>query len=189
MKPEQFQTYFANKLQAIKNYVYNEAPIHVGKIAVDHFHDNFHKGGYVDETFTPWVLSKRIGVAKGASGEYGPLLSHRKELYNSIRSEAGVGSVRIISSLPYSKIHNEGGTIQQNVPITKQMRKFAWAKYYETEAKESTEANIWKGLALTKKTLIQRTITIPQRQFMGYGKTLKGLIYNRVYKDFEKILN
>ena len=40
------------------------------------------------------------------------LTSQRKELYNNIRYAPQAGGVAIISDLPYSKVHNEGGTIK-----------------------------------------------------------------------------
>ena len=68
------------------------------------------------------------------------------------------GEIHIQSGLPYSAIHNEGGTIR----ITDKMRKFFWSKYYETNK------DAWKYMALTKK----KYITIDQRQFIGIPNNL-----------------
>lgn len=189
MTPEQFQKLFAQKLNDIKRYALSDLPRHIGKIAVDHYHENFMKGGYVDEALSPWKPSKRIGTATGASGAYGTLLSSRKELYNSIRFTAQTGKTVVSSSLRYSRIHNEGGVINQQITITPKMRRFAWAKYYEENpTSEPGKAGQWKALALTKKTMISRSINMPKRQYMGKGSQLRQLILTRATKDIERIL-
>ncbi len=189
MTPAQFQKLFESKLKELNRYAKEDLPRHVGKIAVDHYHDNFLQGGYVDEKLTPWVPSKRIGRAGGAAGGYGTLLSARKELYNSIRYTAAQGHVVVSSAKPYSRIHNEGGIINQQITITPKMRRFAWAKYYEENPKGEGEAGgKWKGLALTKKTVLTRTINMPKRQYMGKGAALNVLIEERLQKDVKRIL-
>lgn len=180
MTPAQFQKLFEARLSDIKRYAKQDLPRHIGKLAVDHFHENFMLGGYMDKKLQSWAPSKRIGQDKSAASGYGPLLSSRKELFNSIRSIASDGRVVISSSLKYSKIHNEGGAITQQ--ITPKMRKFAWAKYYESGKTNET----WKGMALTKKT--SRTIIIPQRKYMGHSATLNNQIQMRIIKDVKQLL-
>lgn len=180
MSPEQFQRLFEKRLNDIKAYAKNDLPRHIGKLAVDHYHQNFMRGGFVDDALIPWIPAKRIGQGGGAGAGYGTLLSSRKELYNSIRSIPGDSRVVISSALRHSKIHNEGGQITQ--PITPKMRKFAWAKYYES-GKTNEQM---KGLALTKRTT--RSITIPQRRYMGRSSALNRAIYERIYKDVKRII-
>ncbi|MCK4499828.1 hypothetical protein KAU11_04980, partial [Candidatus Babeliales bacterium] len=83
----------------------------------------------------------------------------------------------------YSQIHNEGGNI--SVPVTKKMRKFAWAKHYEQAGKGSKEFTPWKGLALTKKNGLN--ITIPKRQFMGNSRDLNEIIAKDVTSYIKNI--
>jgi phage gpG-like protein len=180
MTPAQFQKLFESKLTKMKQYVNEDFPRHIGKIAVDHFQQNFIKGGYVDDVLQPWRPSKRIGQDRSAASGYGTLLSSRKELYNSIRAVASTGKVVIASSLVYSRIHNEGGQITQQ--ITPAMRRFAWAKYYES----GKENQSWKAMAITKKQ--SRIITIPKRQYMGEGAELKRLMLSRATNDLRNIL-
>lgn len=180
MTPAEFQKRFAERLNEIKRYSQKDLPRIIGKLAVDHYHENFMLGGYVNDKLQPWKPAKRIGLDKTAASGYGTLLSARKELYNSIRSRPSDGRVTIISSLRYSRIHNEGGTIVQ--PVTPKMRKFAWAKYYES----NKTAEGWKGMALTKKTSL--TIVIPQRRFMGKSIELNRQIQSRVIRDVKRIL-
>jgi len=189
MTPAQFQTLFATKLREFQRYADTELPRHIGKIAVDHYRDNFHLSGFMDEQLEPWKQSKRIGQSKNAAGSYGTLLSSRNELMNSIRFEAFSRRTVVKSGKPYSRIHNEGGVINQNITITDKMRRFAWAKYYEANPNgQGDEGGQWKGLALTKKTAITRTINMPKRQFMGRSAVLNGLIQARIQKDLKRIL-
>jgi phage gpG-like protein len=185
MTPAQFQKLFESKLNELKRYAREDLPRHVGKLAVDHFHENFMLGGFVDDKLEPWRPSKRIGQDKSAASGYGTLLSSRKELYNSIRSIASEGKVTISSSLRYSRIHNEGGTVTQT--ITPKMRRFAWAKYYQANPGGKGEGGgMWKAMALTKKTT--RTFIIPKRKYMGHSVEINRQIELRVAKDFKRIL-
>jgi hypothetical protein len=76
------------------------------------------------------------------------------------------------------------------------MRKFAWAKFFETGGGKSKEkgqdvpeaAKFWRGMALTKKTSISRTITIPKRQFMGKPRELVEEIRNLMKQEIERFL-
>lgn len=180
MTPAQFQKLFEQKLAKIKQYAVEVLPRHIGKMAVDHYQQGFIQGGFTDDSLAPWIPSKRIGRGEGAASAYGTLLSSRKELYNSIRFIASPGKTLVISSLPYSRIHNEGGAITQQ--ITPAMRRFAWAKYYESGKQEEG----WKGMAITKKQT--RTLTLPQRKFMGKSEVLHQAILQRAQKDIRKIL-
>lgn len=189
MKPDEFQKLFAARLTEIRRYMQEDLPRHIGKIAVDHYQDNFLLGGFMDEELKPWKPSKRIGSSEGAAGGYGTLLSSRKELYNSIRYVAAKGRTVVSSSLPYSRIHNEGGTVNQTITITPKMRKYAWARYYQANPDgKGSEGGMWKGLALTKKTAINRTFVMPKRQYMGRSATLNNLIVERMQKDVKRIL-
>ncbi len=189
MTPEQFQKLFAAKLNEMKRYVEEDLPRHIGKLAVDHFQDNFLQGGFVDEALMPWLPSRRIGTSRGAAGGYGTLLSSRKELYNSIRYTASPRKTVVSSAKPYSRIHNEGGIINQTITITPKMRRFAWAKFYEVNPDgKGDEGGQWKGLALTKKTAINRTINMPKRQYMGRSAELNRVIVERLAKDVKRIL-
>lgn len=143
----------------------------------------------MDDQLTPWKPSKRIGQSKNAAGAYGTLLSSRNELYGSIRFQIMTNKVVVSSAKPYSRIHNEGGPVNQTIQITPKMRKFAWAKYYEANGGQSgDEGGEWKGLALTKKQAISRNFIMPKRQFMGQSAHVKKLIYERMVKDLKRIL-
>jgi len=61
--------------------------------------------------------------------------------------------------VPYAAIHEFGGVV--HVPVTVRMRRFFWAKFFETRDEK------WKWMALSKKT--EFVIQIDARPFAGPG--------------------
>ncbi len=109
---------------------------------------------WLDTRREPWP-ARKPGSARDAGRK---LLIDKEHLLNSQRIlQANDEMAEIGSTDPKARIHNEGGVTHPLV--TKKMRKFAWAKYYETGE------NKWKGLALTKKTHLD--VKIPKRKFNG----------------------
>ncbi len=174
----------ANK--AIDDFVRRTGPVAIGNLAVEHFKDNFRKGGFVDRSLEKWQPAKRQGVLGGAAGQYGPLLSSKPTLYESITLRPGIARVTITTPVKYAPIHNEGGTVS----VTPKMRKFAWYKYYSNGGGQSkdtadpAEAAAWKRLALTKKKKLQ----IPQRKFIGDSEVLTKKIKDKITAEITKIL-
>lgn len=176
-------------------------PVHAGRIAKDHYQDNFRKSGYVNGGLKPWQKSKRQkSGSKSAGDNYGTLLSGRNHLFSSIQYTPGDGRVRVFNDVPYATTHNFGQTLHPKV--TSAMRKFAWAKYFESagitqgmdkaQKKERAESagddsNMWKRLALTKKTKL--TIKMPKRPFLGESKELNDKIKAKGELEIDKILN
>lgn len=66
----------------------------------------------------------------------------------------------ISANSPYAAIHQYGGTLKPTIPISLKMRKFFWAKFYETGQEN------WKALALTKKKELKPVIQIPARPYI-----------------------
>ena len=93
--------------------------------------------------------------------ELEPTLNRTKGLMSSIEVRPqGKSSVVISANSPYAAIHQFGGTLKPTIPITSRMRKFFWAKYFETGF------DSWKVLALTKKKELKPVIHIPARPFI-----------------------
>ena len=175
-------------------------PVIVGRMAKDHFQDNFRLGGFVNGGLHRWVESRRLSSgASSAASRYPTLLSRRNNLFKSINYYPGLYSVRIANDLPYASVHNWGA----DIPVTDRMRRFAWAKFYEAAGRDNKkakskrkkksapdsklinpEASFWKGMALTKKTVIK----IPQRQFIGDSRELNDAIAARLETEIRKIL-
>lgn len=185
------------KKREIDDAMRRTLPVKVGRIAADHFHENFHKGGFVNGGLHPWQPTKRQqSGSKSAAANYGPLLSSRKNLYGSIKYIPGDYSVMIRSDLKYAPLHNWGGTV--NPTVTEKMRKYAWARYNEAigrkkgakrgkENVETEEALRWKALALTKKPRLQ--VNIPQRQYLGESQELEIKAKEAIESEITKILN
>lgn len=194
MTPEQFiNQQLKNKLARMKSYIKSQAPRIAGQIAVNHIRADFRKGGLTNNGFHPWPITKRqTSGSSDAASQYGPLLSGRNRLMNSITAQPGEGHVRILTDVPYAAVHNKGGVLRPRV--TPKIRKFAWAMFYKEtggkkgKGKNSGKDSKWKALALTKKT--QLNINIPQRQFMPTEASpeLRQKIEKRIDADLLKII-
>lgn len=167
MDLKQFQQQLAAHQREIENAMKRTLPVKIGRIAADHFHENFHKGGFVNGGLHPWQPTKRqLSGSKKATANYGPLLSGRKHLYGSIKYIPGEYRVTVRSDLIYAAIHNWGGTITQ-----------------QRGGKKKGKGK--KSLALPKRV----TIVIPQRQFLGESQELNQKINETIDKEISKIIN
>ena len=135
----------------------------------------------------PELSSRRGRAILIQSGNLRRSIQPKEITPTSVVISADVSSGTLAGSgFDYAQIHNEGGEIT----ITAKMKKFFWAKYYETSGKTrqtkagkarktkanesiSEDAKIWKNMALKK---VGDTITIPQRQFIGESAELKRLL-------------
>lgn len=184
MTPSEFEKKTQAHASELERFINDQLPRRIGKMAVDHFKDNFRKGGFVNNGLKVWDKPKRFSeTGKSAGSRYGTLLSARNELFNSINYSAKNGLITISSDKEYSQIHNEGGEVNNTIAITPKMRKFAWAKNYETGDDK------WKGLALTQKETIHVQFTMPKRQFIGESAELNSEIIEMVETQISKILN
>lgn len=121
-----------------------------------------------------WPIAKNPPSRGSLMVRSGNLMaSIRPSVVNSNRVVISAGSARV----PYAKIHNEGGEV--GIPVTKDMRKFAWAMNYKTGDER------WKGLALTRKSVIR--VNVPKRQFMGHSKILNQIIVNTIKTAFKAL--
>lgn len=188
MTPAEFEKRIQRHASELERFINDQLPRRIGKMAVDHFKENFRKGGFVDGGLKAWDKPKRFSeTGKSAGSRYGTLLSARNELFNSINYNAQKGLITISSDKEYSRIHNEGGAVNNTIAITPAMRKFAWAKHYnETGGKGDSK---WKGLALTKKDTIHVNFVMPKRQYIGNSVELNTEITTMIEDQLSKILN
>lgn len=164
-----------------------ELPVKVGRAVVESVNENFRRGGFYGR---PWKPTRRQQLGfHGVSGQYGPLLSKNNHLSRSTVSIPGKGQVTIENSLEYARIHNDGGEI----PVTPKMKRFFWAKYYETGAvnpgtgsrkKSATgaESGFWRGMALKR---VGSTIKIPKRQFVGPSPEVDKIVNDITNKELQ----
>lgn len=179
-------------------------PVIAGNMSVRYYQENFRKSGFVNNGLTPWPKTRRqLCGGKSASSQQKPLLSSRNHLFSSVRSQTADYRVKVLNEVPYAPVHNWGATLTPTV--TPKMRRFAWAMYFRASGKSSAqtkgrksakkpqpraanpEADMWRGLALTKKKRLK--ITIPQRQFIGRSAELETAMHNELEKQVEKLLN
>ncbi|MBQ9229716.1 MAG: hypothetical protein IJ190_00900 [Prevotella sp.] len=197
MDLEQFGRQLAAHRDEVEHAMRRTLPVKVGRIAKDHFQDNFRKGGFVDDALRPWSVTRRQqSGSKAAGANYGPLQSGHNVLFGAIKYIPGDGRVIVRNDLKYAPIHNEGGTVMPTV--TPGMRAHAWKMYYKAIGKrkgakrkkkyvETEEAQHWKALALTKKKKL--TVRIPKRQFLGESKALDRKIEDCIDKTLSDIIN
>mgnify|MGYP000514818439 CR=1 FL=1 len=195
MDIKDFSASLKAKQKELDTLMRRELPIKVGRIAKDHYQDNFRKGGFVNGGLKRWPQTKRQSSgSKSAAAGYSPLLSRRNHLFSSVKYTPGDYRVRVANDVEYAPLHNWGG--ETHPTVTPRMRKFAWAMYYKAVGKRKKgktrqgelppEAGMWKGLALTRKKKLK--VKIPQRQFIGESAELNNQIRQTVEADIRNIL-
>lgn len=198
MDAKDFVTLIEQHQKELGELMRRKLPVIVGRMAKDHYQDNFCKRGFVNNGLQKWPVTKRQrSGSSSASATYGPLLSKRNHLFSSVKYAPGDYRVKVSNEVPYAAIHNEGGTV--NPTITPKMRSFAWAMYYETVGKKKSErkakkakiqennaGSFWKALALTKKQKL--SIKIPKRKFLGESAELTKDINDKIEQLITKIL-
>jgi len=119
----------------------------VGKITGEN--DNFYAGG--NSRFTSLSKMSRTDNQK-------PTLIGEGKLIRSINTlvDYANNTIKIGSNLPYSRIHQIGGTIKTS--ITPKSRKYFWYMFYKTNIQ------MFKNMALTKKDFF--IINIPARPYI-----------------------
>ncbi|MCO5253619.1 MAG: phage virion morphogenesis protein [Bacteroidetes bacterium] len=132
-----------------------QIPPDIGQIALSHFKESFHKGGFTASSFVAWSPRKHdTGY---------PILRKTNALMESLKvAEETMQRIKIETTLPYAAIHNNGGKF--SVRVTPKMRKYFWAMY------KATGQERWKFMALTKKKRLP--IRIPERKFIGESRVL-----------------
>lgn len=155
-------------------FLHGIVPIIIAEEATKFYKQRF--TAKADINNSPWPEAKNPPTRGSLMVRSGNLVaSIRPSKITSTRVIISAGSNRV----PYARIHNEGGIIK--VPVTKNMRKFAWAMKYKTGNDK------WKYLAISKKQVLQ--VKIPQRQFIGHSQALKSLLTNIIKKAYKQYLN
>ncbi|HLO59044.1 MAG TPA: phage virion morphogenesis protein [Lentimicrobium sp.] len=98
------------KQKEIAEYIANDAPRHVGKIAVDHFKLGFDNEGFTDATLKRWkeVKRRQPPVRKGVAGKRKILQGDTGDLFSSIEFRPERRRTVIFSDKVYAQVHNEG---------------------------------------------------------------------------------
>lgn len=187
------------KREELDDLMRRRMPAIAGRVATDHFQDNFRKGGFVNNSLHLWPKAKRQSSGSSAASNYGTLLSSRNHLFSSIKYIPSDYQVKIVNDVPYAAVHNWGG----KVTVTPKLRRYAWRMYYQAggesrrgpkghksvgkgrDAALPPAAQMWRGLALTKK----KKLKIPQRQFIGPSRELSEKLSAKLENEIINILN
>jgi len=155
----------------------------------EEFDRNFERKAFFDE--------KQWPERKFDDG-VGSLMQRTGGLRGSIRSRKRRDELVYSSSKPYARIHNEGGEIR----VTKKMKGWFWHKLKETQDKYqfkkdgekrnnkrnrqlSDKEEFYRAMALKK---VGSTIQIPERRFIGAGRTTDRIIREITEQNFEDYL-
>lgn len=186
-----FSELIKSQSREIEQLMRRQLPIKVGRMAKDHYQDNFRKGGFVNRGLQKWPTTKRqLSGSASAAASYNPLLSGRNHLFGSVKYVPGDYRVTVSNDLPYAAVHNQGGTVRPTV--TPKMRRFAWYMYYKSSKGQkaqsvSPQAEFWRNLALTRKTRL--SVKIPKRQFIGESAELKQRINEKIEHELMNTLD
>lgn len=155
----------------------------------EEFDRNFERKAFFDEK--QWPERKHDdGV--------GSLMQRTGGLRGSIRSRKWRDGLAYSSSMPYARIHNEGGEIK----VTRKMKGWFWHKLKETQARYqykkdgarrdnkrnralSDKEEFYRAMALKK---VGSTIRIPERRFIGAGKVTDRIILEVTERNFKDYL-
>ena len=175
-----------SKRKQLETLMRRKMPVMVGRMAKDHFQDNFRQGGFVNGGLHPWPKSKQLSSGgTDAASNYGTLLSGRKHLFKSVGYTPADYRVRVFNEVVYAPVHNWGGEIDVTVTDRTGQKKRVKRR---TKPKElNPQAQFWRNMALTKKKKLH--IRIPQRQFMGESEELNSRIREKVDQEITNILN
>ena len=115
MDGQQFAEHMLNASQEVENYINNDTPEIMGKMAVDHFTEAFQEGteGFTDNGLEKWEEVKRRLNPKitGAKATRPILTGDTGDLGMSINyTNASNGEVTVYSDKKYAEAHNKGTT-------------------------------------------------------------------------------
>jgi phage gpG-like protein len=163
---------FTAKLNRLKN-LYRKFPEGAGIEAEDFSNERFKRKNWVDKTNQPWDKAKTAPdwLPKKWRKKRGSLMVDSVQLKNSVRViKTTRNSVTIGTDKPYAQIHNEGGTVKQNITIKAHSRK---RKGHTENVKEHSR---------------KREFKIPQRKFIGESAILMRRIERFVQREINEIL-
>lgn len=155
---------------------------------LEEFDLNFERKSFFSQK---WKDTKR-------ANHRGSLLLRSGKLRRSINVKVSKGLIKFSSSLPYARLHNEGGKII----VTEKMKKFFWYLYRQAEGgilynintkqarntkqnrKLSDDAKFYKAMALKK---VGDIIIIEKRQFLGHHPDQDLIVQRAVTRNIEEL--
>lgn len=137
-----------------------------GTVAVNHFKDNFRKGGFLDGGLERWKPRKD---ADNVRNKGRAILTQSGDLRRSIRVlSLSRNSVTVGSDVIYAEIHNNGGNISHPGGTP-----YITVRDKATKEKKVAFISNRRAASLPNvKRTKAHTIPMPQRQFIGHSKIL-----------------
>ncbi|PZP41218.1 MAG: hypothetical protein DI598_18490 [Pseudopedobacter saltans] len=168
-----------NELSEMERYIQEDVFTVIGVESVNHFKENFQNEGFDDKK---WESRK---TKRSGSTNNQKILTKSGDLAESIDYRVEGSTVVVSSDLPYSEIHNEGGTI--HVPEKERVvthKVHTGGKYIGKTlfAKNNENASFSK-----KAKVGAHDITMPKRQFMGNSPKLLESINNKIVRDLIRL--
>lgn len=204
MTPQEFTRRWNRNKAKLYQYLNGNIQRVIGATAVSWVRSNYlQEHWYNGSGWSKWKKPKRYDPSGGTVANYGTLLSKRQHLFRTTTYKPTQRGAIIYNNVPYAKIHNEGGDIDQDITITPKMRKWAWYMYYKSNGvknkgkhkgvsmsgvRSNPIADKYKALALTKKKVIHRTIHMPKRPFIYNNAELAKVLRDRLKGDLRRIL-
>jgi phage gpG-like protein len=169
---------FTKKIDALVE-AHSHLPAEVATIAVNFSKERFREQAWLDKTKTAW--KPRKNNRSGGKKKSQTLLVNTGRLKRSIRKISATPDAVIIGTdVPYAKIHNEGGIINENVAVKQHDKKSFTRK--RKGRKETVKAH-------TIKSHIRKlNIKVPARPFIGNSYTLEKRILLHIKARFVRAL-
>lgn len=159
--------------------IYDRLPAVAGAIAVRRAKKNFQNQGWTDDE-TPIKWDERS--TKDKSKKRRAILIRKRHLSRSPRIiRKGAGYVKMGSTLPYSKIHNEGGTIKGIAKVPQHKRRAHKRSIPGKKRKKQQVAE-----ATVKAHTRKMNTKMPKRQFIGENKGTLKEIDAHIKKEIDK---
>lgn len=131
----------------------------------------FKQGGYTDKRLVKWK-ARKLQDKNGKQSR--AVLIKTGRLVRSIRANAKGATVEISTSVPYARIHNEGGNVTGTVRVRKHQRRGRRSKK-------------GKSKRIVVRAHSRRVnFNIPKRQFMGMSKQVNEQIIKGLEEQFKK---
>ena len=171
------------ELEDLKKLYLHKLPIRVGVVVRDSVRENFRQGNFYNGERWQTPLRTSLGF-RGATGQYGPLLSGTNHLMMNTDYQPLPGRVIIRNNEVYAATHNDGA----DIGVTARMKRFFWARHMDDKTRlgeNSPEAEFWKRMAL-KKT--GSRITIPRRHFLGPSKEVDAIVQKTINNELQEFI-
>lgn len=159
----------------------DDLPAIISNLASNTFKENFRRQGYEADTGGV-VRWKKRAVVKGKADSSRGILTKSGRLRRGIRPSPQPGMARVVNSVPYAQVHNEGekGTVR-----VKAHKRYQW-KTGKIKGKGKTKTgkqrmkSVKTRVGVSRVKAYKRKMNMPARPFMITTKPLLHRIEKRV---------